>query len=66
VPRVVFDSGKPLDDLGNSRQRPQVCFEPVTLRPNTQGGVYLGQLFCIESGLASRPPRSLELLGAPL
>ena len=66
MPRVVLDSGKPLDDLGNSRQRPQACLEAMSLRPKTQRGVYLGQLFSIESGLASSAPRSFERLEAPL
>ena len=66
MPRVVLDSGKPLDDRGNSWQRPQACFEAMSPRPKTQRSLYLGQLLCIESGLASGAPRSLELLGAPL
>jgi hypothetical protein len=66
VPRVILDSGKLLDHLGNSRQRPQVCRKAMTLWPKTQRGIYLGQLLCIESGLASGAPRSLEFLDAPL
>jgi len=66
VSRVILGTGKLLDDLSNPRQRPQVCLEAMTLRPNTQRGIYLGQLPCIESGFASGAPRSLELLGTSL
>jgi hypothetical protein len=37
----------------------------VPLGPKTQRGIYPGQLPCIQSGLASRPPCSFEFLGAP-
>jgi hypothetical protein len=66
VPRVILCTGKLLDDLSNPGQSPQVCFEAMTLRPKTQRGIYLGQLPCIESGLTSGAPRSLELLGTSL
>ena len=66
MPRVIRDSGKPLDHPGDSRQRPQVCPEAMTLRTKTHRGIYHGQLLCIESGLASGSPRSLELLDAPI
>jgi hypothetical protein len=66
VPRVVGDAGKLLNHLGDSRQRPQVCSEAMTLRSETQRGIYLGQLLCIEAGFASGAPRSLEFLDAPL
>jgi hypothetical protein len=65
MPRVIRDSGKPLDHPGDSRQRPQVCPEAMTLGTKTQRGIYHGQLLCIESGLASGSPRSLELRDAP-
>jgi hypothetical protein len=65
MPRVIRDSGEPLDHPGDSRQRPQVCPETMSLRTKTQRGIYRGQLPCIESGLASGSPSSLELLNAP-
>ena len=44
MPRVILGPGKLLDHPGNSRQRPQVCLEAMTLRPKTQRRIYLGQL----------------------
>jgi hypothetical protein len=65
VPRVILHPGKLLDHLSDSRQRPQICFEAVPLRTKTQRGIYPTQLPCIEPGLASGTPCSLELLNAP-
>lgn len=65
MPWVIPDSGKLLDHPGDSRQRPQVCLEAVPLGPKTQRAIDPGQLPCIEPGLASSAPCSLEFLGAP-
>jgi len=65
VPRVILHPGKLLDHLCDSRQRPKICFEAVPLRTKTQRGIYPTQLPCIEPGLASGTPCSLELLDAP-
>ena len=64
MPRVILHPGKLLDHLSDSRQRPQICFEAVPLRTKTQRGIYPTQLPCIEPGLASGTPCSLELLNA--
>ena len=63
MPRVICDSGKLLDHPGDSRQRPEVCFEAMLLRPKTQRGIYPAQFPRIKSWLASGAPGALEFRG---